>query len=315
MTVMQDHRPFFSIITPTYNREKYLADAIASVQAQTFHNYEHIIIDDGSTDGTERLVSSFSEKDPRIRYIKQENKGRSVARNVGIGAAKGGYVCFLDSDDTWNARYIEGLNKAIGKSDSPFLVSRMVWVNEATGERTDRPIEKFGFKELHRTIELEVGMNACVKKELFREDLFDPSLEINEDFELWMRIICSRSLNVQAVPESCYLVTTPEVVGRKTLKMLDSIEHVQQQMQQNPCIRRAVNEAFWQNRLKGIRYSRIRSAKAEEQTGKWVICVLKFIARYPTEKANAALLVELVRSVPGSQNIGSFFSVLKRNER
>jgi glycosyltransferase involved in cell wall biosynthesis len=89
--------PRVSIITPAYNQGDYLAGAMRSVQQQTFGDFEHIIVNDGSTDHTHEVANSFV--DARIRYIRQENKGLSGARNTGIQLARGTYVLFLDADD------------------------------------------------------------------------------------------------------------------------------------------------------------------------------------------------------------------------
>lgn len=92
-----NENPLVSIITPAYNAGIYLGDTIRSVLAQTYSNFEHIIIDDGSTDNTEEVAKSFS--DPRVKYIQQKNSGQSTARNLGITNAKGKYIAFLDADD------------------------------------------------------------------------------------------------------------------------------------------------------------------------------------------------------------------------
>ncbi|MFT6760420.1 MAG: glycosyltransferase involved in cell wall biosynthesis, partial [Psychroserpens sp.] len=94
---MPVREPFFSVVTPTFNRGQFLGKAIESVQAQTISDYEHIIVDDGSVDNTEELVKEYSLADSRIIYIKQKNRGRSIARNIGMKRAQGDYVCFLDS--------------------------------------------------------------------------------------------------------------------------------------------------------------------------------------------------------------------------
>lgn len=88
----------FSVIIPTYNRASMLPKAIESVLAQTYPNWELIIVDDGSTDNTKELVANFIEKDGRIKYIYQENAERSAARNNGIKNAKGEYICFLEQN-------------------------------------------------------------------------------------------------------------------------------------------------------------------------------------------------------------------------
>lgn len=95
------NKPKITIITPAYNAEKYIEEAIRSVQNQSFTDYEHIIIDDGSTDKTASIVKDFAREDHRIVYLKQKNQGPSIARNMGIDHATGGYITFLDADDLY----------------------------------------------------------------------------------------------------------------------------------------------------------------------------------------------------------------------
>lgn len=89
-----------SVIIPCYNRAHIVGDTIESVLAQTYGNFEALVIDDGSTDDTREVVSSYT--DPRVRYIHRENGGLSAARNSGLGAASGEFLAFLDSDDIWH---------------------------------------------------------------------------------------------------------------------------------------------------------------------------------------------------------------------
>ena len=88
----------FSIIIPTYNREKFISIAIESVKNQLFQNWELIVIDDGSTDNTKNIVKHYLS-DSRIKYVYQENQERSASRNNGVNIANGKWICFLDSDD------------------------------------------------------------------------------------------------------------------------------------------------------------------------------------------------------------------------
>ncbi|PMR73045.1 glycosyltransferase family 2 protein [Billgrantia endophytica] len=90
-----------SVITPAYNAEDSIACVIESVVAQTCPVVEHIIIDDGSADGTADLIKGFAKQYPHIRYIHQPQQGAGVARNTGIEAVRGRYIAFLDSDDLW----------------------------------------------------------------------------------------------------------------------------------------------------------------------------------------------------------------------
>jgi glycosyltransferase involved in cell wall biosynthesis len=89
---------FFSVIIPTYNRSALLREALDSVFAQTFTDYEAIVVDDGSTDDTHEVIAGYGD---RVRFYRQENRGPGEARNLGIQNATGKYVAFLDSDDVW----------------------------------------------------------------------------------------------------------------------------------------------------------------------------------------------------------------------
>ena len=95
--------PRVSIVMPTYNRRDTIERAIDSVVAQTFRDWELIVVDDGSTDGTRDLVAGL---DPRVRMIVQENQGVGGARNTGMAAAEGALIAFLDSDDEWPAHHL-----------------------------------------------------------------------------------------------------------------------------------------------------------------------------------------------------------------
>ena len=91
--------PLVSVIVPSYNVERFLPDAVASVRRQMWKELELIIVDDGSTDGTAELAARFAAEDPRVRVVRKPNGGPSSARNAGIAAARGELVCFLDADD------------------------------------------------------------------------------------------------------------------------------------------------------------------------------------------------------------------------
>lgn len=102
---MNKYQPLVSIITPAYNAEKYIAETIQSVINQTYKNWELIIIDDGSTDNTSKIINSF--KDKRILLSYQKNQGVSVARNLGLSLVQGKYITFLDADDILPPRSLE----------------------------------------------------------------------------------------------------------------------------------------------------------------------------------------------------------------
>lgn len=97
-----------SIITPVYNAEKFIEQTIASVRDQTYINWEHILVDDCSSDKSSEIIQNLSKEDSRVKYVKlTENAGPAVARNTAITLAKGRYLAFLDADDIWFDFHLE----------------------------------------------------------------------------------------------------------------------------------------------------------------------------------------------------------------
>ncbi len=104
---MSETSPTFSVIVPVYNVEEYVAECLDSALAQTYRDFEILVIDDGSTDGSSAIIERYAAKDARIRIIRQQNRGLSCARNVGVASAKGHYCLFLDSDDVIHPQLLE----------------------------------------------------------------------------------------------------------------------------------------------------------------------------------------------------------------
>ena len=115
-----------SVIMPAYNVGKYIGRTIESVLAQTYENFELIVINDGSEDDTENVVRGYMKKDARIKYIKQVNQGVSVARNTGIDAAGGKYISFLDGDDLWHKDFLKKMTALVyaGENSINFAYAR-----------------------------------------------------------------------------------------------------------------------------------------------------------------------------------------------
>jgi teichuronic acid biosynthesis glycosyltransferase TuaG len=120
-----------SIITPSYNSAKYIAETIKSVQKQTYSNWEMIIVDDGSSDNTEEIINEIQLTDKRIHFLKlAQNSGSGVARNKGIENASGDFMTFIDADDIWFPTFIEKSIEAIKKNNIPFVFSSYKRSNE-----------------------------------------------------------------------------------------------------------------------------------------------------------------------------------------
>ena len=120
-----------SIITPSYNSAKFIAETIQSVQNQTHQNWEMIIVDDASSDETENIVLSIIQNDSRIQFHKlSQNSGPAVARNTAIEKASGDFMTFIDADDIWFPNFIENNIKTIQETAIPFVFSSYKRSNE-----------------------------------------------------------------------------------------------------------------------------------------------------------------------------------------
>jgi len=113
-------RPKFSIVIPTYNRRCLLQRALASVRNQTFRDYEVIVVDDGSSDGTWEYLCSL---DPSVKALRQENRGPGPARNLGARHARGTYLAFLDSDDLWFPWTLATFSELASRHRAPSILS------------------------------------------------------------------------------------------------------------------------------------------------------------------------------------------------
>lgn len=178
-----------SVIIPTYNRAWCLPRAVTSVLAQTFQDFELIIVDDGSCDDTARIASSW--KHP-VRFLRQENRGVSAARNRGIRASRGRLLAFLDSDDGWQpdklARQVAFFEAhpaaAICQTDE-IWIRRGVRVNPKNRHR--KPAG--WIFEASLALCLVSPSAVMMRRELFdRVGLFDEELPACEDYDLWLRV-------------------------------------------------------------------------------------------------------------------------------
>lgn len=186
----QDPVPAVSIIIPTYNRPAFTKKAVGSVLAQTFRDFELIVVDDGSTDGTTEAVEGFS--DERLRVHHMNNRGPGPARNAGIELASAQYIAFLDSDDAWVPEKLQRQLDAMNdRPEYTLSHTEEVWYK---GTRLVKP------QRVHRKREGDLfqwSLKLCsismstviVKRELFAEvGTFDPGLEVCEDYDLWLRV-------------------------------------------------------------------------------------------------------------------------------
>ena len=139
---INESQPLISVIVPVYNVQKYLLRCVNSILDQTYKNLEVILVDDGSTDKSSKLCDELARKYSFITVIHQENRGLSVARNVGILEARGEYITLLDSDDSIENDMIEHLFNLIQKYDCTLSICQHNIVFEDSGKEM-----KFNFKK------------------------------------------------------------------------------------------------------------------------------------------------------------------------
>lgn len=195
-------QPFFSVIIPVYNREKYVARAIESVIHQTFKNWEMIIIDDGSRDRSVEIARSYER--PNIRVIcNEKNLERCVTRNKGVEAARGRYICYLDSDDYHLPHHFETLYKSIEKAGFPeAFFFTYAWDESDSGERTERWCPDFHDYDPF-TYFMRYTVNPqrwAVHRHVMLKHPFDPEVTICEDMDTSMRMVAA-GVPVFQVPE------------------------------------------------------------------------------------------------------------------
>jgi len=221
--------PVFSVIIPTYNRASLVAEAIGSVLAQTCDNYEIIVMDDGSTDDTREVVGRFEVAHGGcVRYLHQKNQGKSVALNNALPHARGEFIAFLDSDDSWLPELLEWQMRAITQFGSQYpCFTDATYVNNPHLQMT-------AFEFAGRKYEQTLGMiddplghllgsrsgiymqtMALHRSLLERAGEFDSKLKVGQDTDLLFRLAL-------VAPRFCY-VNKPLVKIDRTMNRKDGL--------------------------------------------------------------------------------------------
>lgn len=183
--------PLVSVITPTYNRAKFIGQAVQSVLNQTYGNFEHLIVDDGSTDNTGEVLKPFLS-DERVRYFHQQNQGQSVARNLGIRHARGELVCFIDSDDIWVAHKLTGQVRLMDEHPEVGIIhGDEIMIDEAGQEFSRKNMKRYSGNIADQLlVDNSVSINtAMVRREcLSFSGGFPQQYGVADDYALWLRL-------------------------------------------------------------------------------------------------------------------------------
>ncbi|WP_434931615.1 glycosyltransferase family 2 protein [Shewanella sp. HL-SH5] len=188
-------QPLFSVVIPAYNRAHCIHSAISSVQKQTEQHFEIIVIDDGSSDGTEQVVAEISKDEPRLRFIKQENGGATKARNTGIKATVGRYIAFLDSDDVFLPHHLEQARLALGSNEKTCVYTQVIvhrgnnleFVKPSRGPRPGEHISEYLFCN-HGFVPT---ITLVVPTKLANEVLYDETVGYGDDMDFAIRLVAA----------------------------------------------------------------------------------------------------------------------------
>ena len=186
--------PFFSVIIPVFNKGNFIEKTLKSVLAQTYADFEVIIVNDGSTDASEKKILEFT--DSRIRYFFKENEGVSIARNFGIEKSESDFICFLDADDYWYPTFLETANTYIRKLPAQKVfgiayeneTAKSIFPAQYSISRTN-DFEIVDYFEASKKESALWTSSAVFHKEVFtKAGNFDAAIKSGQDIDLWIRI-------------------------------------------------------------------------------------------------------------------------------
>jgi glycosyltransferase involved in cell wall biosynthesis len=188
---------FFTVIMPLYNKAPYVRKAVESVVGQTYRDWELVVVDDGSTDGSDAVVRSIA--DPRIRLVRQENAGVGAARNRGVAEGSAPYICFLDADDWWEPAFLEEMAALVERHPDAGIYGTSYYIVK-NGKKRVAPIGVAeGFKEgeinycrvYAKTLCMPLWTGAvCITRSALTEaGGFPVNIRLGEDFLLWIKVV------------------------------------------------------------------------------------------------------------------------------
>jgi teichuronic acid biosynthesis glycosyltransferase TuaG len=219
--------PRISIIVPAYNAELFLAETLASVQRQTYREFEVIVVDDGSTDRTSEIARQFVEKDARFTLLRQPNAGTAAACNKGLKQARGKWIAFLEADDVWLPEKLTAQLDLLEQEPRANLLftDYFTWDGQKDFGRRYSDPDKFPDGDAGRRLiffDLFGTSTVMIKRETLNAiGLFDVEVPVGQDWDLWLRI-AERGLCAKGVREPMARYRFwPGQVSRNTIRMCE----------------------------------------------------------------------------------------------
>ena len=237
----------FSVIMPLFNKAPYIRRALESVLGQTFKDFEVIVVDDGSTDGSYNKAKEVLEGSGiDYQLIRQDNSGVSTARNNGVKASRGYYVCFLDADDWWTPDFLEKMDGLITSFPDAGIYGTNYYYVKNGRQSVSVTTASTGYinycKVYAEKLEMPLWTGAvCLPRAVFDEmGGFKPQLKLGEDFDLWIRIALKYKVAFLNEPLAYYFQDADpawRLVGRlhdPRNHMLWNLEYLAQEEKTNP---------------------------------------------------------------------------------
>jgi glycosyltransferase involved in cell wall biosynthesis/acyl carrier protein len=221
-----------SVVIPTYNYARFLATAVESALNQTYRNLEIVVVDDGSTDDTPAVMQPFLDN-PRVRYIRQENRGASAARNVGIRESDGPLVAFLDADDIWEATKLEKQAPCFANPIIGVVYSAVTLIDEAGRALPTAPAGGYLAPRSGKVTGWLVFDNfvpfssSVVRRECLKiAGVCDESLRMGMDWDLWLRISLTCEFQSIGEPLVRYRMGHSDQLSRQTERRFESADRI-----------------------------------------------------------------------------------------
>ncbi len=226
--------PFFSVVIPLFNKEKYVAPTLESVLKQSFADFEIIIINDGSTDNSEHIVQGFP--DSRIKYFSTVNQGAAAARNLGIEKAESPYIAFLDADDLWFDNHLKELKNLIERFPSAGMYAnryQLIFANGSTYQPSffgiaddyEGVVEDYFAASLRYAVASSISI--ALPKTVFADvGNFKKYISSGQDTDMWIRIALHCQIIIGNKLTSSYLhfiegSLSKTAILEKTIKRFD----------------------------------------------------------------------------------------------
>ncbi len=306
------NNPLFSVIIPTYNRAVMLYKSISAVVNQTFEDWELIVIDDASNDNTYKVVSDFENY--KIKYVKNElNIERSASRNKGIELAKGKYICFLDSDDIWEPNHLEVIYNYLTSNNFPEILLFTGYTWHFSDDNIQNVVlpNPYNFNPVEYIIEYQpCPSSVCISKSILTKYKFNENLFINEDVELFARIVTQYPLI--KLNDYTVVVVVHNENTRGTIK-----DYITPQIQvfkllcKQPPTAKMISPAFKKKKLKLLHLRLIKNLEERGEIKKMKWELVKFLSKYPTTQGNKSRIVSLIYNMHGGNLIKNFVRRMK----